>query len=97
MIILAENNILSKEERKTYQCLIEHYGYESSHFLLEVEEDQEVMDMNDINYVIIAKIKLTHLKHEKTKTYISRSNSGTWLAEFESDLKKGYFETEENI
>lgn len=96
MIILVENNILSQKERRIYQRLIEQYGYDLSHFLLEVEEDQEIMDMNDINYVIIVKLKLTHLKHEKTKIYLSRSNSGIWLAEFESDLRKGYFEKEEN-
>jgi hypothetical protein len=92
MTILDENSLLSEEERQAFQRLINFQGYKSDHFLLEVEEDQESMDMNDIKYVIILKIKVTDLKYHKSKTYLSRSHSGTWLAELEDDLQEGYFE-----
>ena len=94
MAIIDENQLLSEEERKTYHRLLKLHGHEPHHFLLEVEEDQGSMDMNDINYVIIIKTKATHLKNQKSKLYLSRSGSATWLAEFEDDLKNGYF-TEE--
>ncbi len=91
MTIFDETNLLSEEERTSFYGILSLHGHESDHFLLEVEEDQGPMDMNDINYVIIVKTKATHLGHQKSKTYSSRAGSGTWLAEFEEDLKKGYF------
>ncbi len=94
MAILDENNLLSEEEQDVYSQLLKLYGHEHHHFLLEITEDQRPMDMNDINYVIIIKTKATHLKHQKSKTYYSRAGLGTWLAEFEQDLKKGYFSKE---
>jgi len=91
MSILDESNLLSDEERKVYLRLLKLHGHEPHHFLLEVVEDQGAMDMNDINYVIIVKTKATHVKSQKSKTYVSRAGSATWLAEFEDDLKNGYF------
>lgn len=91
MAIFDENKLLSDEEHKVYQRLLKVHGHKPEHFFLEVMEDQNPMDMNDINYVIIIKTKATHLKNENSKTYYSRAATGTWLAEFEQDLKKGYF------
>lgn len=91
MTIRDKNNLLSEEERQSYHRLLTIHGYELHHFFLEVLEDQTPMDMNDMSYVVIIKTKATHLKHEKSKTYVSRAGSGTWLSEFEEDLKKGCF------
>lgn len=91
IILLDENNLLSEEERQFYVRLLKLFGHEFHHFLLEVREDQSPLDMNDLNYVIIVQTKATHIKNQKSKTYLSRAGSGTWLAEFEDDLKKGYF------
>ncbi|MBP9692614.1 MAG: hypothetical protein KBD90_04705 [Alphaproteobacteria bacterium] len=91
MTIRDENNLLSEEERQSYHRLLKTHGHEPHHFFLEVLEDQTPMDMNDMSYIVIIKTKATHLKHEKSKTYVSRAESGTWLSEFEEDLKKGYF------
>lgn len=91
MAILDENNLLSDDERKAYQRLLKLHGHEPHHFLLEVTEDQRSMDMNDINYVIIVKTKALHVNTQKSKTYLSRAGSATWLAEFDDDLKNGYF------
>jgi hypothetical protein len=91
MTILDKANLISDKERKSYHQVLNLHGHEPDHFLIEVEEDQGAMDMNDINYVIIVKTKATHLGHQKSKIYYSRAGSGTWLAEFEEDLKKGYF------
>ncbi len=96
MAILDENNILTEDESANYLLLLKLHGYELHHFLLEVEEDQDAMDMNDINYVIIVKVKATHVnQHEKSKTYRSQARTGIWLEEFEQDLKMGYFAPEE--
>ena len=92
MGIIDENNLLSEEELASYHALLKTHGHEPHHFILEVSEDQSSMDMNDINYVIIVKTKATHLEHQRSKTYLSRSGSGMWLAEFEDDLKQGYFQ-----
>ncbi len=94
MTILDKANLLSEEERKSYHRVLSLHGHTPDHFLLEIEEDQGPMDMNDINYVIIVKAKATHLGHQKSKTYYGRAGSGTWLAEFEKDLKEGYFKGE---
>ncbi len=91
MAIVDENSLLSEDEREKYFELLKLHGHAPHHFLLEVTEDQAPMDMNDINYVIIVKAKATHLHHQKSKIYTSRSGSGTWLTEFEDDLKSGYF------
>jgi hypothetical protein len=91
MAIVDENSLLSEDERESYFNLLSAHGHEPHHFLLEVIEDQSPMDMNDMDYVIIVKAKATHLAHQKSKTYTSKSGSGTWLAEFEDDLKSGYF------
>lgn len=91
MAILDENDLLPEEERKTYHRLLKLHGHEPHHFDLEVTEDQGSIDMNDINYVIIIRTKATHVKNQKSKIYLSRAGSATWLAEFEEDLKNGYF------
>lgn len=95
MAILDENNLLTEEECVTYLSLLRLHGHELHHFLLEVEEDQDAMDMNDINYVIIVKAKATHVNHGKSKVYRSQSRTGTWLEEFDQDLKSGYFVSKE--
>ncbi len=91
MAIVDENNLLGEEEREAYHRLLKIHGYELHHFLLEIKEDQSPMDMNDITYVIIIKSKATHILHQKSKIYLSRAGSGTWLAEFEADLKRDFF------
>ncbi|MBS0271285.1 MAG: hypothetical protein JSR85_01385 [Proteobacteria bacterium] len=91
MAILDENDLLTEDERAAYLDLLRLHGHESHHFVLEVEEDQDTMDMNDLNYVIIVKVKATHVGHEKSKIYRSEAGAGTWLEEFEQDLKGGYF------
>ena len=96
MTILDESSLLPEEERKSYKHILRLHGHELDHFLLEVAEDQRAMDMNDIQYVIIVKTKATHVKNQKTKTYYSRASSGTWLTEFEDDLKTGYFQNQHN-
>ncbi len=95
MAILDENNLLTEDERVTYLGFLNLQGHELHHFVLEVEEDQDAMDMNDINYVIIVKVKATHVNHEKSKIYRSQAGTGVWLEEFEQDLKEGYFAQEE--
>ena len=91
MPIIDESNLLSAEEKGTYGKLLKIHGHKHEHFLLEIYEDQGSMDMNDLSYVVIINTKATHIKHQKTKTYRSRAGSGSWLAEFEKDLKNGFF------
>lgn len=91
MPILDENGLLSEAEKQVYSELLATYGHELHHFLLEIVEDQATMDMNDLSYVIIVKTTATHLEHQKSKSYRSQANTGTWLAEFEKDLKNGVF------
>lgn len=91
MPILDENGLLSEVEKQAYSELLKTHGHEPHHFLLEIVEDQETMDMNDLSYVIIVKTTATHLELNKSKTYRSLANTGTWLAEFEKDLKNGFF------
>lgn len=92
MSIVDEDNFLTKEERKDYFNLLKTYGFAPQYFLLEVTEDQNAMDMNDINYVIIIKVRTTQVETEKSRTYWSSAESGTWIDEFEEDLKSGYFQ-----
>ncbi len=56
-----------------------------------MREDQSPLDMNDMQYVILIKTQATHVGSQKSKTYLSRAGSGTWLSEFEEDLKQKYF------
>lgn len=91
MAIIDRNNFLSESEQSQYEKLLNKYGHRKDDFLLEIVEDQGPMDMNDINYVIIIKTKATHIPHQKSKTYLGSAGSGTWLSQFEEDLKKGYF------
>ena len=91
MPILDENGLLSEKETKAYAALLKTHGHELDHFQLEIVEDQESMDMNDLNYVIIVKTTATHLELQKSKSYRSQASAGTWLAEFEKDLKNGFF------
>ncbi len=91
MGILDENSLLSEREQEAYYTLLKNHGHQPHHFILEVKEDQSALDMNDIQYVIILKTQATHVKSQKSKTYLSRAGSGTWLSEFEEDLKQGYF------
>lgn len=94
MPILDENGLLSEMEKQAYSEILTTHGHELHHFLLEIIEDQEAMDMNDLSYVIIVKTTATHLEHQKSKSYRSPANAGTWLAEFEKDLKNGVFQAD---
>lgn len=91
MAILDQNDLLSQQEREDYHVLLKTHGHESHDFLLEVKEDQSALDMNDIQYLVVIKTIATHLKSEKSKIYTSRAGSGTWLVQFEEDLKNRYF------
>ena len=91
MDILDESNLLTEAEKGAYVRLLKNHGYEPKDFRLSVTEDQKPMDMNDLNYVIVVKIKATHVKSHKTKIYESRSGSGIWLGELEEDLSTGEF------
>lgn len=91
MSIIDEEKLLTDEERKAYQQLLKLHGYEPYHFLVEVTEDQNVIDMNDINYIIILNIKVTHVQNDISNTYFSRLGSQTWISEFENDLHNKYF------
>ncbi|MBX9620477.1 MAG: hypothetical protein K2X28_00340 [Alphaproteobacteria bacterium] len=94
MPVLDENGLLSEAEKQTYSEILTAYGHDPHHFLLEIVEDQEAMDMNDLSYVIIVKTTATHLELHKSKSYRSQANTGTWLVEFEKDLKNGVFQAD---
>lgn len=94
MLILDDNGLLSEAEKKAYSEILAAHGHELHHFLLEIVEDQEAMDMNDLSYVVIVKTTATHLEHQKSKSYRSQAGAGTWLAEFEKDLKNGVFQAD---
>jgi hypothetical protein len=91
MGILDQNNLLPEESREAYRSLLKRYGHKPHQFELEIREDQSSTDMNDIQYVIIIKARATHVNTNKSKTYMSRAGSRTWLAEFEEDLENAYF------
>ncbi len=91
MAIVDEERLLKDEERKSYQQLLKLHGYEPYHFLVEVIEDQGTIDMNDMNYVVILKVQVTHIQNDISNTYSSRFGSQTWLAEFEDDLHNKYY------
>lgn len=92
MSILDEERLLTDEEREVYQELLKFHGYEPHHFLVEVAEDQDAMDMNDINYVIILKVKVIHMKNHISNIYFSKLGSETWISEFEEDLQNKFYE-----
>lgn len=91
MPIVDEEKLLNDEEHAVYHQLLQLHGYKPYHFLVEVTEDQGTIDMNDIDYVIILKIKAIHVPNDKSNTYYSQLNSRTWLSEFENDLKNKYY------
>jgi hypothetical protein len=91
MSIVDEENLLTDEEQKAFEQLLKLHGYEPYHFLVEVTEDQGTIDMNDINYVIILKVKVTHVQNDISNTYYSQLGSRTWISEFEDDLLNKYY------
>ena len=94
MPIVDENSLLSEPEKHAYFEILATHGHEPQHFLLEIVEDQETIDMNDLSYVIIIKTTATHLEHQKSKSYRSQAGTGTWLTEFTKDLKNGVFQAD---
>ncbi len=86
MHIMDEGQLLSEQEKEAYYNLLKKHHHDIHQFRLVVTEDQKPMDMNDLNYVIVVKFKVTHLKSHMTKIYESSANSGIWLGEFEEDL-----------
>ena len=91
MSIVDEKKLFTDEEHKSYEQLLQLYGVKPFHFLVEVTEDQNTIDMNDLNYVIILKVKITHVQNNISNTYFSQLGSGTWVAEFEADLQNKYY------
>lgn len=91
MSIVDEKKLLLDEEHKLYHQLLKLYGEKPYHFIIEVSEDQNPMDMNDINYIIILKVKVTHTQKNISNTYFTQLGSQIWLAEFEQDLQNKYF------
>ena len=92
MSIIDEERLLTDEEQAAYHQLLKLHGFEPHHFLLEVTEDQGPMDMNDITYIIILKVKAKNVENNKYNTYISQLGSRTWLSELEDDLLHGYYD-----
>lgn len=86
MNILDEGHLLSEAEKEAYYNLLKKYGYDFHDFKLFVTEDQKPMDMNDINYVIVVKVKAKNLINSETRIYESSAGSGVWLSEMEEDL-----------
>lgn len=93
MGIVDQDNFLSKEEREIYNKLLDRYGFKPTDFVLEITEDQEAVDMNDMVYIVLIKVRATSLKNHKSKTYEDRIDAKTWLDEFEADLLTDYFTT----
>lgn len=91
MSIVDEGKLLTGEERKAYQQLLKLHGYADYQFLVEVKEDQTLIDMNDINYVIILNVKVKNVRSNISNTYFSQSGSQTWISEFEHDLHSKYY------
>lgn len=91
MSIVDEKRLLTNKERESYQQLLKLYGLEAYHFLVEVTEDQNPIDMNDINYFIILKVKVTHVQNNISNTYFSQLASSTWVSEFQDDLQNKYY------
>ena len=91
MGIVDEKNFLTHEEHETYKRLLNLHGFEPYHLLVEITEDQATMDMNDMNYVIILRVKVTNVENGISKIYLSKLGSQTWLSELEQDLFNNYY------
>ena len=91
MAIVDEKNFLTPEEHEIYKQLLKLHGYETYHLLVEISEDQGPLDMNDMDYVIILKVKVTNVENGISKTYLSKLGSQTWLSELEDDLNDHYY------
>lgn len=91
MGIVDEKNFLKQEEQESYQKLLRLYCYKPYDFLVEIKEDQGAMDMNDMDYVIILKVKVTHVHNGASNTYLSKLGSQTWLYELEDDFNHNYY------
>jgi len=93
MSTIDEKKLLTDEEREDCKRLLKLYDFKPHDFLFEVTEDQGPMDMNDLKYIIILKVKVIRIKNNKAQTYFSQLGSKTWIAEFEHDLQNKYFES----
>lgn len=91
MAIVDEKHFLTTEEHEIYKQLLKLHGYEPYHLLVEIKEDQGPMDMNDMDYVIILKVKVTNVENGISNTYLSKLGSQTWLAELEDDFNHDYY------
>lgn len=91
MAIVDEKNFLTPEEHTIFKKLLKIHGYEPYHLLVEINEDQAPMDMNDMDYVIILKVKVTNVENGISNTYLSKLGSQTWLSELELDLQNDYY------
>lgn len=91
MAIVDEQNLLTPEEHAIYMKLLKLHGYKPHHLLVEIGEDQGPLDMNDMDYVIILKVKITNVDNGISHTYLSKAGSKTWLSEFENDLNNHYY------
>src|SRR5438552_7010091 len=91
MAIVDEKHFLTHEEHEHYTQLLKLHSYKPHHLLVEIKEDQSPMDMNDMDYVIILKVKVTNVDNGVSNTYLSKLGSQTWLSELESDLNHHYY------
>jgi hypothetical protein len=91
MGIVDEKSFLNNEEQENYQKLLRLHHHKPYDFLVEIQEDQGPMDMNDMDYVIILKIKITHVNTGVSNTYLSKLGSQTWLHELENDFNHNYY------
>jgi hypothetical protein len=91
MGVVDERNFLSHEEQESYHKLLRLHSYKPHDFLVEIKEDQGAMDMNDMAYVIILKVKITHVNTGASNTYLSKLGSQTWLHELEDDFTHNYY------
>ena len=91
MTIVDEKHFLTSEEHAIYKRLLKLHGYEPYHLLVEITEDQGPMDMNDMDYIIILKAKVTNVDNGVSHIYLSKLGSQTWLAELENDFNHHHY------
>ena len=91
MSLVDKDKLLSDHEVKTYGDMLAKHGLNPEDFHIQVTEDQDEMDMEDLSYVVMLYVKVTHPPTNTSKTYSSKQNSGLWIQELEEDIVDGIF------
>lgn len=91
MSLIDKEKLLPNEDIVAYKAMLKSYGIPQADFEIHVAEDQDEIDMEDLDYVVMLYITISHKPTGIHKTYCVAQDSDVWIHEWSQDIKKDFY------